>query len=525
MSGYGTLPADRRGISRFLTQHFDRALLRSVPGLFDRADGLVGIAAPSGLLVAIRSVEGCVVALQCRVTDDSGKKQYLWLSSKSHEGPSAGSPAHVVHGEDSRLIYVTEGAKKAHLCSIFTGCTTIGMAGHANHTDALAALAELQRRGALAVVIAVDQDSDATTAAAVERSRNQLVEACWHLGLAVKIAYWDGETAKGIDDLYVVGEEPLLTTIKAEPEPGDPGERDEQRKLTQLEEAARYRQLRRLYFTSMPPTEKLALWASWEASDLYPGTIAAGGSVEPRAVNIAYMAKRIGVSRGVAGRAVEHLGAVNLLDYQRVRDPLTQHTTVKVAPKRTPAYNEELPRSEYKKRDAASKHCRSCGSTQGAWVWRCEHCGSIDAAGPCSDSEHGQDRVNPGSESEPLILSIGEKIPGSESEHGVVEETGVNVADPNPPTVAEIMSAADSVGVHIHLSDTYPLTLLVGPADRVVEPLARAIRQHRTALIDALYEHRSDDLDWWLPAGWQAGAGGEVRQPCEGVAPAPAEAD
>ena len=220
MQHYGTLPTDRRGISAALLRRHDRTQLLQVPGLFDRADGAIGISAPAGMLVAVRDEGGDITALQCRVVEADGRKRYLWLSSTGHAGPGPGSPAHVAPWGDTRLLWLTEGAKKANLTARYTGCTTVGMPGHSVQDDALRVLAILRVRGALDVVIAVDEDEDPATAAAVAGSRIRLAEACLQLGLAVRIARWNAADAKGIDDLLLAGKEPVITLYVRDPGPG-----------------------------------------------------------------------------------------------------------------------------------------------------------------------------------------------------------------------------------------------------------------------------------------------------------------
>jgi len=221
---YGSLDSKRALIGRELQRKYANGLLAAVPGFYIRADGQLAISAPDGLLVAVRDEEGRIIGMQVRVAERDGSKKYLWLSSASKAGPASGAPA-AIAGPASAMVWVTEGAKKAHSAALALDCRVIGLPGHATQKEGLEALRRLADAGALCVVVALDEDSNPATAAAVDRSRRQLCRAGLSMGLAVRVARWDGDVAKGLDDLLRTGQVPelqIVTALAGEDPPAGP---------------------------------------------------------------------------------------------------------------------------------------------------------------------------------------------------------------------------------------------------------------------------------------------------------------
>lgn len=398
VSHYGTLPGNRLQLLKELRSHVDDSLLSRTPGLGFDAWGKAAINAPPSLLVGVLNADQQLVGMQARIEQPGVGKKYVWLSSAAMGGPSSGTPAHVAMAENQQTIYITEGVKKADVCATHTGCTTIGLPGHALHADGLVQLDILIDRGALCVVVALDEDMESGTALLVHSSRLQLYTACLARGLAVRVARWDPAAGKGIDDLYLAGGQPAIRVINALLAPEDPGQRDDKRKLSQSEEAARYRQLRRLYYNvapdgagrSMSASDKMALWGIWEQSDLYPGTIIAGGcAVAPVQVNLSAMADRVGVSRNTIGKIVTHLADAGVVIRTQSYDDASGHLRVAVAPARALAYNEMMPDALHRATDRSRKRCSSCGSINVATRYTCLDCGAVEQVDPCTESVQG----------------------------------------------------------------------------------------------------------------------------------------
>lgn len=210
-SGYGSINGNRNVIANKLRREFDAPTLRRIPGLYDRGESFLRIAAPDGMLVAVRDQLGRISGMQIRIIQPDGSKEYRWLSSATHDGPGSGSPAHYAPAAISHRVWVTEGVKKADVCASLTGCATIGMPSHTTQAAALGMLAQLRDNGTDCVVIALDEDSAEHTRELVDLSRRKLIDACLALGLAVRVARWDGALGKGIDDLLFAEHKPTIT--------------------------------------------------------------------------------------------------------------------------------------------------------------------------------------------------------------------------------------------------------------------------------------------------------------------------
>jgi hypothetical protein len=500
LSGYGTLSGDRRAILRSLERRFSRATLVSVPGFFERADGRLSLAGSYGILVAIISCEKQISGVQIRSQEENGSKIYRWLSSTRHDGPASGAPAHVVLRADERLIWITEGAKKAHVASTYTGATTIGLPGYATHGTGLGALDTLIERGALGVVIALDCDPDPLTAAAVEASRQSLVGACLARGLAVRIARWEPAQAKGIDDLLHAGHQPQIEIVTAQAKPDDPGSTAGGRRLSTPEQAARYREVRRVLWNvdaeqrkaSMTPAEKLALLLQYEMTDLYPGTVAAGGCVEPVTINMSALGARIGVSAKVASKAISHLAEAGIIDRLDEREAITGNHIIAVAPARRLAFNEVLTASEHHVRDASRKRCKHCGSDHIRTTHTCEECGNVEV----EMASLLESRLGP---PQPPETPLDHYSIADRSLEGPTEELAVGIlpeetcAGEESPPLDQILAAIGEAGVQLRLTATFPLKILAAPASALTDDVSALIRDYREELIDYLYDRADQD--------------------------------
>ena len=377
LQGYGSLHHRRAEIANHLQRRFSNDVLVTVPGLYLRADGMIAIASPDGLLVAVKDTGGRIIGMQCRV-EEEGKKHYLWLSSAARGGASSGSPAHVCPGSDHTTVWVTEGAKKAHIASMHLEQTVIGLSGHQNIASGLAALATLQSRGALCVVIALDQDSDPGTAARVEDSRRALVEACLNKGFAVRIARWEPGQGKGLDDVLRAGHTPIIEmALQAVASPNRISKEGSTRSCS-CPDATEFRIVKKILEGPLPDTEKLAVIGlslslgsnKEEKQHVYMDSVVqAAGLTSTRSPETA---------RKRAGQALLTAAEYGFIHRDASdRDPANDHIRLQFAlnPALLPLPGVQLPVPTRVAKDRARKLCTSCGSS--LLQIKCLGCGVI----------------------------------------------------------------------------------------------------------------------------------------------------
>lgn len=212
-AGYGSLPEKGRfRVVEKLRDQFSDATLLSVPGIVRRQgnDGTpyITIAGKAGLLIPVRNEMGQIVALKIRADGLKGDR-YRWLSSKSADGPTSGTPAHcplgVAPGTES--VRLTEGPLKADVAGILSGFPTIAADNVGAH---LPAVELAQRLGAKTVRMSFD--SDAITNPIVARHTVACAEALELAGIAVEFETWNASDGKGIDDLLAAGGTPTVLT-------------------------------------------------------------------------------------------------------------------------------------------------------------------------------------------------------------------------------------------------------------------------------------------------------------------------
>lgn len=375
---YGTLSRDRRKLARRLQAHYGKELLRTVPGLYEHAEGWISISAGDGLLLAVCDATGYIVGVQCRSTDSSGKKVYRWLSSGAHEGPASGSPAHVAYGADSRVVYITEGQKKAEVVAAVLKTTALGMPGHSTQSDALVQLTALAEQGTLCVVIALDVDSDPATAARVEESRRRLVTACFALHLAVRVAHWAESAGKGIDDVLRSPAGPTAISI-APPDLGLVLPAEGTGTSCRCAESTAYRTMTALLRSPLPDAEKLVTMGLAVVLGPDPtilqhvymeDVVAAAGLTSTRTSETA---------KKHAGQALLSVADLGLLTRDASdRDPSNDHLRLQFSldPTAIPLPGARLPVPSRKAADTKRKRaCRDCGST--LLTVTCMSCGCV----------------------------------------------------------------------------------------------------------------------------------------------------
>ncbi|MBT9259499.1 MAG: DUF3854 domain-containing protein [Clostridiales bacterium] len=155
------------------------------------------LAAPAGLLIPFRDQEGRLVGLQVRPRDQSGNK------GKYRQVSAGGFPAsvHVSRlGEGSPRVWITEGALKADIASLYTGERFIGLPGVSSFRGLEEALKGLRPQK---VVLAFDADYGDNPH--VRRSLQHLSEMLSLSGWRVRWAVWEKSLGKGIDDVLTEG--------------------------------------------------------------------------------------------------------------------------------------------------------------------------------------------------------------------------------------------------------------------------------------------------------------------------------
>lgn len=201
--GYASLALGGRArIARALLDHgLD---LAGVPGFYVARDGARtwwSLAGAPGLLVPVRDLEGCIVAVKVRRDDAGDGPKYLALSSRSKGGPSAENAVHVpvfASRERGRALWLTEGELKADAACVLGGLDCISIPGVGAWRSALPIVRALAPSR---VVVALDADGE--TNPHVAAATHGLLRALRAEGFAVAWKRWDAREAKGLDDLLL----------------------------------------------------------------------------------------------------------------------------------------------------------------------------------------------------------------------------------------------------------------------------------------------------------------------------------
>jgi hypothetical protein len=261
---------------------------------------------------------------------------------------------------------------------MFLEQTVIGLSGHQNIAPGLAALDTLQSRGALCVVIALDQDSDPSTAARVEESRRALVETCLKKGFAVRIARWKTEQGKGLDDLLRAGHTPIIEVASPGLQPPNRISKEGYTRTCSCPDATEFRIVKKILEGPLPDTEKLAVIGlslslgsnKEEKQHVYMDTVVqAAGLTSTRSPETA---------RKRAGQALLTAAEYGFIHRDASdRDPANDHIRLQFAlnPALLPLPGVQLPVPTRVAKDRARKLCTSCGSS--LLQIKCLCCGAI----------------------------------------------------------------------------------------------------------------------------------------------------
>lgn len=111
-------------------------------------------------------------------------------------------------GDDDTFFWITEGERKAALCSLRNRQTCISIPGVGKYIlpDKRGYIDKLRERGAVGVIVAFD--ADRVSNPNVKGFEEKLISHLEEKGLLVQVAVWNESEGKGIDDLYLAGGSP-----------------------------------------------------------------------------------------------------------------------------------------------------------------------------------------------------------------------------------------------------------------------------------------------------------------------------
>jgi hypothetical protein len=201
---FGTLTRSSRSCAKQVCSLFP--FWESVPGFYADQKARPSLGGPEGLVIPCRDLSGNVLALSIRADSDQFGK-YLWISSKSHGGPSPGAPASFWKGTKPDCLRITEGHLKAALSTCKTEVPALGAAG-------VRQFARADIRGAIQAlkpsVVHLAPDADVAWNADVNQATRRAIEDLAKFlpeDVAFFIDYWgfQKDGPKGIDDALQAG--------------------------------------------------------------------------------------------------------------------------------------------------------------------------------------------------------------------------------------------------------------------------------------------------------------------------------
>lgn len=197
---YASMPTRAEGdaIAASLAKDFN---LEHVPGFWKRYERWVmRFPGLSGIVIPLRDHIGRVQALQIRRDQAEQGSRYLMFSSADlPSGASCGGPAHycrpyLAHQE----VIITEGALKAAIASEYLKACVVGLVAVGTFSDAIgrALVRDLGNVGRATIAY----DADWRTNDKVRYQMRRLHDALRAAEIPVRIAIWNPEDGKGIDD-------------------------------------------------------------------------------------------------------------------------------------------------------------------------------------------------------------------------------------------------------------------------------------------------------------------------------------
>ena len=233
--------------------------IEGIPGFYYNRDGNATIAGPGGILYPQFDLRGNIVALRVGVKkrwkDDQGREitkeeyehavaeakaigerttyqqlpKYMNFSSYKEDevalrdrvirnrykgGCRSGNHLGIYKSPnrcDLKIVYITEGEKKAMIAAAYLNAIVIDVPGVASHAllyrdideETPSPLSILCKYGTKALVVAYDADKNSNEN--VLKAETDLIAAIEEKGLGVCVADWDGNIGKGLDDILVNG--------------------------------------------------------------------------------------------------------------------------------------------------------------------------------------------------------------------------------------------------------------------------------------------------------------------------------
>jgi hypothetical protein len=208
LDGFGTLPTSPTVRQNACASV--HGVLNGVAGLWRNGKQWT-CAGTAGILIPYKTPQGAIQGFQIRA-DDPSKGKYVWWSSAGYpQGTSSGTFCHYTHNAPRLDVWVCEGALKATIASQLTNEAFIGLAGC--HLPDVATLVK-----PLAVLprFICCPDADYRANATVRQAWIKNTQTLLGHGLDCRVALWEADEGKGIDDvLLACGELPEVTSARA----------------------------------------------------------------------------------------------------------------------------------------------------------------------------------------------------------------------------------------------------------------------------------------------------------------------
>ena len=218
-SGYRSEGDSRWLMPAKLVAEFGEKLYQ-VPGFGQRVkDSRPWAAGWAGIFLPCRDPQGRTVGGQVMpfevIRRKHGAPKYATLSAGKLVGAEAGHLLHCARptgfGATTNVsrVWLTEGLLKADIAADLLGEVVLGAAGQRFEEEGLAEY--LKALAPTEVVVALDYDAPGSSAIAkTDKARRGLGDQLIELGYRVSIARWESEKGKGLDDLLLAGERPVL---------------------------------------------------------------------------------------------------------------------------------------------------------------------------------------------------------------------------------------------------------------------------------------------------------------------------
>lgn len=199
--GYKSIPLDyKENLSicdELIKEGYD---LEGVAGFYKNDYGNWTFSNTQGYLIPMKDINGKIASLQLRRDEKtkSGLRYTYFSSSKKSTGAKALAIPHVVYGNNSDEIYVTEGPLKADISSSCLDTTFISIPGVNSAIDIL--IDYIVALNPKKVILAFDMDFK--TNIAVKKALIKISRLIKLKGFNVEIKLWD-DKFKGIDDFLM----------------------------------------------------------------------------------------------------------------------------------------------------------------------------------------------------------------------------------------------------------------------------------------------------------------------------------